>query len=119
MTVSPGQRVRVHFNLTRLDFSITDPATGRVLCNVPSVTLEGVVFRVQEGMRQRVIRMHRRKVHAYGVGQFVCAGAAPSPSSRKVTYNPFRAPTFTDVAGNPVHKAERVTFADRYCYIEG
>lgn len=116
--LTPGQRVRVHFNLTRLDFSVVDPANGRVLCNVPSVTLADVTFRVQEGMRQRVIRMNRRKVHAYGVGRFVCAGEQPSTSSVKVTYNPFRAGTFTDLAGIPVHQAGRVTFADRYCFVE-
>lgn len=109
-----GERVRVHLNLHRGDWSISDPKTGRVLRSATDVTLTGVTFRVSEATRQRIIDKQRRRVHAWAIGTLVSVDTAPDITGRDaVTYNPYRAPTFTRVDGTPVLEVDEITFANR------
>lgn len=115
--ISIGARVRVHYNLHRGDFSVIDK-TGRVICNVETITLRDVEFRVSEAGRARTVARNRRTVHAYAVGYVLDLGACDVSSLIPVTYNPHRAAHF-HVKGNPaspVWRASRVTFANAYCY---
>ncbi len=119
MTHPPlGTRVRVHLNLHRGDFSITDPRTGNRLASCDDVTLTDVVFKVSQTTRQRIIRTNRRRVHAWALGILAAVDTSPVvDGATKVTYNPYRGPTFTTADGEPVHAAERVTFVDRYGWL--
>jgi hypothetical protein len=65
-TVQVGTKVRVHKNLRRGDWSVT--IQGKLVANVPEITLSGVTFYICESMRQRVIERNRRKVHAWAIG---------------------------------------------------
>jgi hypothetical protein len=116
--MQPGDKVRVHYNLHKGNFSVVDPKTQRVIANVATVTLRDVEFRVSEAGRQRTIRNKRRKVHAYAIGYLVTTEAQDTTRLKCVTYNPYRAGCFHvqgDVSAE-VWEAERVTFADAYCY---
>ena len=114
----PGMRVRVHFNLHRHDFSVVNPKTRRVICNVPTITLRDVEFRVSEAGRQRTLGSRRRQVHAYAIGLVETLDPQDVSHLTAITYNPYRAAHF-HVQGHPeeaVRHAPRVTFADAYCY---
>ncbi len=113
-----GTRVRVHLNLHRGDFSISDPRTGNVLRSCTDVTLADVTFKVSETTRQRITRTGRRRVHAWAVGTLVAIDSAPSTEGTRITYNPYRAPTFTTSDGTPVHNADTVAFVNRYGYVK-
>jgi hypothetical protein len=109
-----GTRVRVHLNLHRGDWSISDPRTGLVLRSATDVTLEGVTFHVSETTRQRIIERKRRRVHAWAIGQLLAVDTAPDLAGLEpVTYNPFRAPTFTTTEGEPVTAAPLMHFVER------
>lgn len=115
-----GQRVRVHLNLHRGDFSVADPRTGKIITNVRDITLRDVTFRVQPALLAKIRAWNRRKVCAYAVGVVQAVDSDPQPTGRKVTFNPFRADTFHETgSGKPVHSARLTTFVDHYCYTEG
>lgn len=113
-----GQRVRVHFNLHRGDFSVIDPKTGKVVANVPGIVLSDAEFRVSEKSRQRAIDRGRRSVHAYVIGFVSALSYRHNPGDIKVTYNPFRSGFFhQSVSGDRVDSADSVGFSDGYCWI--
>lgn len=109
-----GQRMRVHYNLHRGDFSVTDPSIGRVVANVTDITLTDVTFRVQPSGLRRIRERGTREVCAYVVGIVATVNTGPAVTGmRRVTFNPHRADTFT-TDGQPIHAADRITFANAY-----
>jgi hypothetical protein len=101
MTALLGLRVRVHKNLHRGDWSVTQK--GRVIAHLPELVLADVTFRVSEATRQRVLRKRQRAVHAWAEGTVV--DAAPD-CSVSVTYNPYRCASFTiRHDDSPIHRA--------------
>jgi hypothetical protein len=109
-----GKRVRVHYHLRRKDFSVVDRSTGRVAANVDNITLADVDFKVQPGGLRRIRARGQREVIAYALGT-IAAVNEPAPRMGRpnvVTFNPYRADTFTREDGTPVHHADLVTFAD-------
>jgi hypothetical protein len=99
--------VRVYKNLRRRVWSIQDQRTGLVLDHLPALVLLDVALVVSEATRLRVVRQHRRTVHAYAVGRIseepVRAGGV------YLHYNPFTGPCFT-CAGEIVTSAVRIDF---------
>lgn len=114
-----GTTVRVHVNLHRGDFTITDPKTRKRIGSADDITLTGVTFKVSEARRQAVIRQGQREVHAWAIGTVVAINTAPDVDAlRAVTYNPHRAPLFHFADGSgDVTAADRVTFRHRRCYV--
>lgn len=107
-----GQKVRVHVNLQRGDFSISQ--RGRVIASAHDVTLSDVRFVVSEATRQRTIRFNRRRVHAWAEGTLVAVDTNPNVEGMiDVTYNPHRAPTFTMLGGAPIERARLIHFVGR------
>ena len=102
--------MRVHRNLNRGTWSLTEP--GRAVRHAEAAALAGVSFKVSAAGRARVLARRVRAVHAWAVG-------TPAPTWPKagaplvaVTYNPFRAGTFTRCdTGEPVYFAAFVYFA--------
>lgn len=114
-----GERVKVHLNLQRGDFSITSLATGRVELSAADVTLQDVTFRVSETTRLKILRTKRRRVHAWAIGTLTAVDTNPSVTGRRqVSYNPYRAPTFTDGGGTPVEAAPEVVFAGKFGWLK-
>lgn len=79
---------------------------GRVKYHASAWEVQGATFKVSEAGRQRVLREQRKNVHAGVVGELVSwkdldgdDGAVASSFNWdnlgvKVTYNPYRGPTF-------------------------
>lgn len=109
-----GQRVRVHLNLQNGLWSITQG--GRVVAHVQDVTLHNVTFYVSEATRQRVLKFKRRRVHAWAQGTLVATDTQPiTVGHTAVTYNPYRASTFTTLNGEPMEGPVPVMhFVGRY-----
>jgi hypothetical protein len=108
-----GKRVRVHYHLRRHDWSVVDRSTGRVAANVANITLADVDFVVQPKGLERIRRRGQREVIAYALGT-IAAVNDPSPREgrpNEITFNPYRADTFTRRNGTPVRHAALVTFA--------
>lgn len=107
-------RVRVHLNLTRGCFVISDARTKRLIRYANDVTLRDVTFKVSEKQRQWTIAKQMRQVHAWAFGTLAAIDSGPDITWHGVvTYNPFRAPTFTRPDGTPVLEASEVTFVDK------
>lgn len=112
-----GDRVRVHLNLHRGDFSVGDPRTGLIRDNVAAITLSSVTFRVQPSMLARIRVMKRRKVCAYAIG-IIESLEDDGQRGPRITFNPFRTDTF-EVDGEPIHEADSVSFVNKYAYLRG
>ena len=112
-------RVRVHFNLHRKDFSVVDPATRRVIANVPDITLQDVTFKVSEKGRQRVLKAKVRSVHAYALGAAYHGPRLDIADLVQCTYNPYRAGHFHIVGhpNKPIWQAKVAVFRHHYCWI--
>lgn len=108
-------RVVVYKNLNKGCWSIAEATRtggrGRVLEHVQTIALREVSFHVKEARRRVVVSERCREVHAWASG-ILCDPPPPGPRL-EVTYNPYRAPTFTTRDGAPVHAAPLVLFTDR------
>jgi hypothetical protein len=108
-------RVCVYKNLNRGCWSIAEATAtgnrGKVLDHVPTCALSNAVFVVKESRRRHVVAKHCREVHAWIVGDLL--EVAPAGTRVEVTYNPYRAASFTLRDGTPVHAAPCVVFNDR------
>lgn len=100
-------RVRVHRNLRRDDWSITDPRTGLVIDHRPSLVLLAAHFVIYEKVRQRVVARARRTVHAWADGTL--SDEEPRSGGARLHYNPFTGSHFT-CNGEVVMTAARVDF---------
>lgn len=108
-------RVVVYRNLTRGCWSVAEATRtggrGRLLSHVQACALADVQFHVREARRLHVVSAGCREVHAWATGILI---DPPLSGPRvEVTYNPYRAPTFTTRDGAPVHAAGCVAFTDR------
>lgn len=99
--------IRVYQNLRRRDWSLLDPRTNRVIDHRASLVLLDVTFIVSEATRQRVIRQHRRTVHAYAQGTLTDLPARAGGD--RLHYNPFTSGAFWS-AGQIITSAARVDF---------
>lgn len=105
-----GQRVRVHFNLHRHDWSVSQK--GRVVLNADSITLENVRFIVSESGWRRSQTLGKRTVHAWAEGTVVAVNEpAPNECTKRVRYNPFRAGFFHTDEGTQANGATLAHFA--------
>lgn len=113
-----GQRVRVHVNLHRGDFSVAEPRTGTVITNVDDIVLTDVTFRHQPKCVERVVARNRRKVCAYAVGRVAEINTSPDVTDgREVSYNPFRREDFhRKDTGETVTHADLVVFIGKRAY---
>lgn len=99
-----GMKVRVYRNLHKRCLSVQAKVNGRwkVIDHVDQITLVDVSFRVSQAGRDRVLREKRKNVHA-----FVCGTVATfhiALQGRKVSYNPYKADTFTEILDGHVYR---------------
>lgn len=116
------ERVFVYFNLHKLVFSVRDRRTGLVVAHSPTVRLEGAEFRVQEGGRQRVLREHRKNVHAGVCGKVaeISDEVFTPEEGTEITYNPYKYDSFVTVEGeHPVEGAEIVLLSGKRVWAWG
>lgn len=90
--------------------ALEGPDKGHVIDHRQEVVLLDVQARVQQGGRQRVLRERVKNVHAGLAGTLVTGwtiGEMPVVAVSKVSYNPYKAPTFVDHLGQPVRAMDR------------
>lgn len=88
-----GRKVFVYRNLQKHCWSIRaleGPNKGKVICHARSWDIEGVEFKVSEAGRQRVLRQHRKNVHAGAVGTLIFAIDSRFPENNSLRDMPFR-----------------------------
>lgn len=98
-------RVKLYWNLHKDCFSVMDASTGRVAFHAATVALRDVTFKVQAGGLARAKAERKRNVHAFAIGELV---EAVRVGGERVSYNPFRADTFTLGDGRAIHAAAAV-----------
>jgi hypothetical protein len=117
--MTPGQKVRVHFNLHKRDWSVVamdGPMKGKVIERADGLTLTDCTFKVSEASRLKVLEHKVRSVHAWIHGR-IAQTTSPDPEATEFNYNPYRASTFT-VRGTwaPIHAARTVWFTEKRAY---
>lgn len=129
-------KVQVYYNLHKHVWSIKaaeGPNKGRVVAHAETVSLRDVTFKVSEAGRQRVLREQRKNVHAVVEGKLLWHGSTAESARTfsstwartecykanamdydRVTYNPYKAPTFVSMVDQaPVEQARFVHMSDR------
>ena len=107
-----GQKVFVYYNLRSHVWSVkalTGPNKGLVIAHAEYVTLKDAIPRVSEAGRQRVLRDSQKNVHAGIVGQWV-PFEPPAVHTVGITYNPYRAPTFTFKSNGEAYRGSQWVF---------
>src|SRR5215472_10357626 len=111
-----GERVRVHFNLHRGDYVISQ--RGRVVAYAERVTLAGAEFVVSDARRRRVLASGQRSVHAYIWGTLIDCRPRDLFGATRVTYNPRRDFSFVNaLTGARIDTAPTVHCAGAYAYL--
>jgi len=111
-----GERVRVHFNLHRGDYVISQ--RGRVVAYAERVTLDRAEFKVSDAGRRRVLSSGQRSVHAWIWGTLVDCRPRDLFGAVRVTYNPRRDESFVVAdSGERIDAARRVHCAGAYAYL--
>lgn len=104
--------VRVYRNLTEGNWSIQTktPRGWRVAGHATSVELLKPTTKVSEAGRQRVLRERCKNVHSYIIGFLDLRNmdGFPYGDADRISYNPYKAGTFTTSDGEPVTSARRV-----------
>jgi hypothetical protein len=106
--------VTVYRNLHKACWSVKDRYTGKVIALLEEVLLSGgVTFHVSSAGRERVLAQRVKNVHAGVRGRWKTAKIPPLftlDSPRRVRYNPYTHPYFTDEDTSPVSSAHSVHF---------
>jgi len=125
--LNPTKKIYVYRNLRRNCLSLMQ--ANAVIGHAEAVILTDVEFRVRESGRQRVLREQQKNVHAFTIGmlenqrdflvqQWIINFT--SSSARRVTYNPYKYPTFFDIiTEEPIYSGARVLVtANNGIYVE-
>tara|TARA_R100000808_G_C2106983_1_gene122277 strand:+ start:523 stop:939 length:417 start_codon:yes stop_codon:yes gene_type:complete len=102
--VDPSRKIEVYRNLHKKCWSVRQAGLVKFHCSV--VSLRDCVFVVQPAGHAKVIREKRKNVHAFVRG-YISNNCSPAVLD-EIYYNPYKAKTFVDFQGNPVHQAEFV-----------
>ena len=117
MNYEKSDPVEVYKNNRKNCWSIRDNKTGRVINHTSgAMGLRNVTLVVQPAGRERVLREHRKNVHAFVKGEIRNDGkkiADEIASFKEVVYNPYKHTTFIEkVSGKPIHHAKKVLLTD-------
>lgn len=101
---------RIYFNLHKRCLSVQNKIDGvwKVVRHAEMVILTDAQFKVSEAGRQRVLKEQRKNVHAAVVGNEIKIDEPLEFRSTRVFYNPYRAGTFVDEGGAPIHESKLV-----------
>lgn len=109
-----GLKVKVYRNLHKKCLSVWH--AGYVVAHVDSITLDGVMFRVNEAGRQRVLREKKKNVHAFVTGRVTGVNQA-AQGAVPVSYNPYKGASFTLPDGKAIIEAGTATVTTRGAFI--
>jgi len=103
-----GVKVFAYWNVHRSLYSLIELRSGRVVDRRKQLRLKDVEFRVRPAGHRQVVTTGVKTVHAGIVGVVTAMRAAKPRGWRRVRYNPFRRPCFTDSRGRCVIAAKDV-----------
>src|SRR5438093_2469132 len=119
--------VEVYRNIRARNWSVRDARTKKVIAHTPEVALTDVVFKVSEAGRQRVLREHRKNVHAWVRGTLVeqslyhwnmLARLKGHPSDLQIVYGPYKMDWFSVVGtGARMESARLAVFTTAGLYV--
>jgi hypothetical protein len=109
-----GTKVDVYFNLHKKCLSVRDHKTRRVSKHVDHIVLDDVKFKVSESGRQRVLREHRKNVHACVQGVEHTATCVDDQHFIRATYNPYKYNSFVRTHDeSPIYHARQVIISGK------
>jgi hypothetical protein len=124
MAAASSPALRIHRNLRTGRWVLSAGRTR--LSDHVALIASGVRFQVSQARRRAVVATHCREVHAWAICAAVRrAGtdyilARVPPTAHRGTYNPYRAPTFTDArTGRPLLAAATVWFTPAGMFYTG
>ncbi|QKG54852.1 hypothetical protein [Hymenobacter sp. BRD67] len=86
------------------------------MAHLATVQLRGVLFKVSERARQRMLAQRQRNVHAYAIGTFTTA--AQPLATELISYNPYTAGHFFCVGSQaPIHRTPAVVLCNGKAYV--
>ena len=108
-------RVEVYRNIPKQNWSVRSVETGLVIDHADIVSVSNARFVVQQAGRDKVVRTHRKNVHAMVRGEWVSTEEAHRViCNRRVSYNPYKANYFWDVeTGLPITISPSVILTDK------
>lgn len=118
MSLRPGDRVEVYYNIQKGGFSIVSlqkPHYGKVIAYAANVLIENATFHLNLRKLEQIRAMHRKTVYATVKGTFIQASAADVQDHRQGYCNPYTTGRFIDwESKEQVTKASAVYFYDRF-----
>ena len=102
--VDPNRKVEVYRNLHKKCWSVRQGGIVRFHCD--TINLKDCLFVVQPAGRAKVLREKKKNVHAFVRG-YISNECSPAVLD-EIYYNPYKAGSFVDFEGKPVHSAEFV-----------
>ena len=117
MNYKKSDPVEVYKNNRKNCWAVRGNKSGRVEAHTSgAIGLRNATLVVQPAGRERVLREHRKNVHAFVKGEIRNDGkniADQIASYREVVYNPYKHTTFIEkVSGKPMHHAKNVLLTD-------
>lgn len=101
-----GEKIFVYWNLHKNVFSVRD-TSGRVVAHMHDLVILNPKFVVRPAGRAKVLREGVKNVHA-GVSGIFTRGLESYRGATRITYNPYRAPTFVKKhLGGAVHRSDK------------
>lgn len=112
-----GKPVEVYRNLHRRCWSLRGAKSRRIVGHAEAVALVDVTFKVSAAGRARVLREHRKNVHAVIAGTYdrstdhgTIVPLVPGGLWERVRYNPYEAGHFVREDGSPATRAKAAIF---------
>ena len=104
-------KVEVYKNLHKNCWSVRNNNTGRVIDYVDSIHIEDATLVVRPAGRARVLKEHKKNVHAFIKGTINNVLYIRVRGLRQITYDPYKYSSFiVSDTKEPVHTATNVFF---------
>ena len=104
-------KVEVYKNLHQNCWSVRNNKTGRVIDYVDSIHIEDATLVVRPAGRARVLKEHKKNVHAFIKGTINNVLYKRVRGLRQITYDPYKYSSFiVSDTKEPVHTATNVFF---------
>ncbi|MED4400272.1 hypothetical protein [Metabacillus fastidiosus] len=120
MSLTPGEKVKVYFNIRKNGFSIVsldknNPNKGKVVAYASNVIIKDAIFHLNLNTLAGILEKQCKAVYATVKGVFVAAAEMDNSSHRKGYCNPYKTGKFIDwESGDELKEAEEVYFYDKY-----
>lgn len=115
-----GRTIRIYRNLNNGTMSVQakEGKSWKVVGHVTEAIVSGVVFKIQEGGRQRVIRDQCKNVHAWGEGVLLSRVDESILAPIPLGYNPYTDSTFLQRGTqHPIHTCKYLVVRNNLVFV--